>query len=52
MALAAAIVGLGRWGPPDIGRPICFMRIDHKHHDVVPFKLPEDARKAVRRASI
>jgi catechol 2,3-dioxygenase-like lactoylglutathione lyase family enzyme len=21
----------GRWAPPDIGRPICFMRIDDKH---------------------
>jgi len=36
----------GRWGPPDIGRPICFMRIDDKHHDVVLFELPEDARTA------
>jgi catechol 2,3-dioxygenase-like lactoylglutathione lyase family enzyme len=36
----------GRWGPPDIGRPICFMRIDDKYHDVVLFELPEDARKA------
>ena len=36
----------GRWGPPDIGRPICFMRIDDKHHDVVLFELPEDARRA------
>ena len=36
----------GRWGPPDIGRPMCFMRIDDKHHDVVLFELAEDAGKA------
>jgi catechol 2,3-dioxygenase-like lactoylglutathione lyase family enzyme len=30
----------------DIRRPICFMRIDDKHHDVVLFELPEDARRA------
>jgi lactoylglutathione lyase len=36
----------GRWGPPDFGRPICFMRIDDKHHDVVLFELSDDARKA------
>ncbi len=36
----------GRWGPPDFGRPICFMRISDKHHDVVLFELPEDAKKA------
>jgi catechol 2,3-dioxygenase-like lactoylglutathione lyase family enzyme len=36
----------GQWGPPDIRRPICFMRISDKHHDVVLFELPEDARKA------
>ena len=36
----------GRWGPPDFGRPICFMRINDKHHDVVLFELSEDARKA------
>jgi catechol 2,3-dioxygenase-like lactoylglutathione lyase family enzyme len=36
----------GRWGPPDIRRPICFMRIGDKHHDVVFFELPEDVRKA------
>ena len=36
----------GRWGPPDIGRPICFMRISDKHHDVVLFELAEDVRKA------
>ena len=35
----------GRWGPPDIGRPMCFMRINDKHHDVVLFELPEDAGK-------
>jgi len=36
----------GRWGPPDFGRPVCFMRIDDKHHDVVLFGIPEDANKA------
>ena len=36
----------GRWGPPDFERPVCFMRIDDKHHDVVLFELSEDARKA------
>jgi catechol 2,3-dioxygenase-like lactoylglutathione lyase family enzyme len=36
----------GRWAPPDFIRPICFMRIDDKHHDVVLFELPEDAKKA------
>jgi catechol 2,3-dioxygenase-like lactoylglutathione lyase family enzyme len=36
----------GRWGPPDFGRPICFMRINEKHHDVVLFELSEDVRKA------
>jgi catechol 2,3-dioxygenase-like lactoylglutathione lyase family enzyme len=36
----------GRWGPPDFRRGICFMRIDDKHHDVVLFELPEDARQA------
>jgi catechol 2,3-dioxygenase-like lactoylglutathione lyase family enzyme len=44
-----SILGLkltGRWGPPDIGRPICFMRIDDKHDDVVLFELSEDARRA------
>lgn len=36
----------GRWAPPDFRRPICFMRIGDKHHNVVLFELPEDARKA------
>ena len=36
----------GRWGPPDFGRPICFMRIDDKHHDVVLFELSADVKKA------
>ena len=36
----------GRWGPPDFGRPICFMRINDKHHDVVLFELSEGAKKA------
>ena len=36
----------GRWGPPDIRRPICFMRIGDKHHDVVLFELAEDVKKA------
>jgi len=36
----------GRWGPPDFGCPICFMRINDKHHDVVLFELSEDMRKA------
>jgi catechol 2,3-dioxygenase-like lactoylglutathione lyase family enzyme len=49
IAFYRKVLGLkltGRWGPPDIGRPICFMRIGDKHHDVVLFELPEDARKA------
>jgi catechol 2,3-dioxygenase-like lactoylglutathione lyase family enzyme len=49
LSTSTAVLGLkltGRWGPPDIGRPICFMRIDDKHHDVVLFELPEDARRA------
>jgi catechol 2,3-dioxygenase-like lactoylglutathione lyase family enzyme len=36
----------GRWAPPDFVRPICFMRINDKHHDVVLFELAEDAKKA------
>jgi catechol 2,3-dioxygenase-like lactoylglutathione lyase family enzyme len=36
----------GRWGPPDFERPVCFMRIDDKHHDVVLFEVKEDAKKA------
>jgi catechol 2,3-dioxygenase-like lactoylglutathione lyase family enzyme len=36
----------GRWGPPDFGRPICFMRIDDKHHDVVLFELSADVKTA------
>jgi catechol 2,3-dioxygenase-like lactoylglutathione lyase family enzyme len=36
----------GRWGPPDFGRPICFMRIADKHHDVVLFELAEDVKTA------
>jgi catechol 2,3-dioxygenase-like lactoylglutathione lyase family enzyme len=35
----------GRWGPPDFGRPMCFMRLKDKHHDVVLFELAEDAGK-------
>jgi catechol 2,3-dioxygenase-like lactoylglutathione lyase family enzyme len=35
----------GRWGPPDFRRPVCFMRIKDKHHDVVLFELSEDVRK-------
>jgi catechol 2,3-dioxygenase-like lactoylglutathione lyase family enzyme len=35
----------GRWGPPDFGRPVCFMRIDDKHHDLVLFELARDAGK-------
>ena len=49
VAFYRKVLGLkvtGRWGPPDFGRPICFMRINDKHHDVVLFELSEDARKA------
>ena len=49
IAFYRKVLGLkltGRWGPPDIRRPICFMRIGERHHDVVLFELPEDARKA------
>ena len=41
----------GRWGPPDFGCPICFMRINDKHHDVVLFGLSEEIKKSRRRAS-
>ena len=43
------VVGLkltGKWGPPDFIRPICFMRADHLHHDVVLFELPEDVDRS------
>ena len=49
IAFYRKVLGLkltGKWGPPDIRRPICFMRIGDKHHDVVLFELAEDARKA------
>jgi catechol 2,3-dioxygenase-like lactoylglutathione lyase family enzyme len=49
IAFYRKVLGLkltGQWGPPDIRRPICFMRISDKHHDVVLFEMPEDARKA------
>ncbi len=49
IAFYRKVLGLkvtGHWGPPDFGRPICFMRIDDKHHDVVLFELAEDAKKA------
>jgi catechol 2,3-dioxygenase-like lactoylglutathione lyase family enzyme len=49
IAFYRKVLGLkvtGRWGPPDFGRPICFMRIDDKHHNVVLFELPDDAKKA------
>jgi catechol 2,3-dioxygenase-like lactoylglutathione lyase family enzyme len=36
----------GRWAPPDFVRPICFMRIDNMHHNVVLFELPQDAERA------
>jgi catechol 2,3-dioxygenase-like lactoylglutathione lyase family enzyme len=36
----------GRWGPPEIRRPICFMRIGDKHHDIVFFELADDVIKA------
>jgi catechol 2,3-dioxygenase-like lactoylglutathione lyase family enzyme len=36
----------GRWGPPDFGRSVCFMRITDKHHDLVLFELPRDDEKA------
>jgi len=49
VAFYRKVLGLkvtGRWGPPDFGRPICFMRINDKHHDVVLFGLSQDAKKA------
>jgi catechol 2,3-dioxygenase-like lactoylglutathione lyase family enzyme len=49
IAFYREVLGLkvtGHWGPPDFSRPICFMRIDDKHHDVVLFELAEDAKKA------
>jgi lactoylglutathione lyase len=39
------VVGLkltGNYRPPDIFRPICFMRIADTHHDLVLFELPKD----------
>jgi catechol 2,3-dioxygenase-like lactoylglutathione lyase family enzyme len=36
----------GRWAPPDFVRPICFMRVAEKHHTLVLFELPEDAKRA------
>jgi lactoylglutathione lyase len=36
----------GKWGPPDFIRPICFMRVTDKHHNLVLFELSEDARRA------
>jgi catechol 2,3-dioxygenase-like lactoylglutathione lyase family enzyme len=35
------VVGLkvtGRWGPPDFGVGVCFMRIDEMHHNIVLFE--------------
>ena len=43
-----SVVGLkltGKWGPPDFSRPICFMRCDEYHHDLVLFELPEDVER-------
>jgi catechol 2,3-dioxygenase-like lactoylglutathione lyase family enzyme len=48
IAFYRKVLGLkvtGRWAPPDFPRPICFMRISDKHHNVVLFELGEDARK-------
>jgi lactoylglutathione lyase len=39
------VVGLkltGNWRQPEAFRPLCFMRIDDKHHDLVLFELPKD----------
>jgi catechol 2,3-dioxygenase-like lactoylglutathione lyase family enzyme len=36
----------GRWGPPDIGRPICFMRIDDKQRIGASRGRPRGAREA------
>jgi catechol 2,3-dioxygenase-like lactoylglutathione lyase family enzyme len=36
----------GKWGPPDFMRPICFMRVADKHHNLVLFELSEDAKRA------
>ena len=43
-----SVVGLkltGKWGPPDFSRPICFMRCDEYHHELVLFELPEDVER-------
>lgn len=39
------VVGLkltGNWRPPEVFRPICFMRVSEKHHDLVFFELAKD----------
>ena len=43
------VVGLkltGKWAPPDFIRPVCFMRAEDMHHDVVLFELPADIDRA------
>lgn len=36
----------GKWAPPDFIRPICFMRCEELHHDVVLFQLPDDVDRS------
>lgn len=39
------VVGLkltGNWRKPDAFRPVCFMRVESSHHDLVFFELPKD----------
>jgi catechol 2,3-dioxygenase-like lactoylglutathione lyase family enzyme len=48
IAFYRKVLGLkvtGHWRPPDIRRPICFMRFGEKHHDIVLFELAKDASK-------
>jgi catechol 2,3-dioxygenase-like lactoylglutathione lyase family enzyme len=36
----------GKWTPPDFIRPVCFMRCDELHHELVLFELPEDVDRS------
>jgi len=43
------VVGLkvtGRWGPPDFGVGVCFMRIDEMHHNIVLFETLKNVDKS------
>jgi catechol 2,3-dioxygenase-like lactoylglutathione lyase family enzyme len=36
----------GKWTPPEFSRPICFMRCEERHHDVVLFELADDIERS------